>query len=188
MNITYTPVLAPAIRAEGAGFACVGRGRVTVEFGRPGMRNVSRYQYRQYIKGSCTLQRGNFSGTPHSRENWVAIELPQSGNNLFAIPGGGLQAGFTEDGEVSNGTAFYFGYRTNPAVSREGLEDYYIPNQQTGDRYVNLDTFGIRGPSRPSGLRIIFDITWEGRIVDTSRGNLPVMVKSWNSAVDQIIP
>lgn len=183
MDIFVRHLYLPRINADGNGFAFVGKFSVTALFGEG---DVSQFEYRQYIKGSCTLQYGSFRGNHPTINNWVAPPLRQNGNHLFAIPGG-LHTHYTEDGEIINGRSTYFGHRTNPSTQSYGLEDRYIPNQPTGNQYVNLDTYGIRGTSRTSGLRIQYHLFYMGTIINNITGNTHKYI-TWDINADNIIP
>jgi hypothetical protein len=184
-HLSHQVITPPRLAAEGQGFAFVGQFRVIMRL--DGEADWEKYQYRQYIKGSCFLYHGRFRSSAHSRANWSAVGLPGSGNQYFGVPGG-LTNNFTEDGEVINGTTYKFGYRNQPPVFRSGIEDHYLPSQRTGRIYHSLDTFGMRGARRETGLRIIYNLSYEGRIIDTTlRGNQTILRRHWNISADDII-
>ena len=184
-QLTHQTITTPQIRAEGRGFAFVGQFRVTMRLDQSA--NCSQFEYRQYIKGSCLVYHGRFSSSAHSRANWTAVGLPIDGNQFFGVPGG-LTGSYTEDGEVINGATSKFGYRSNPPVNAQGIEDRYLPSQRNGSLYHALDTFGMRGARVETGLRIIYNLSYEGRIIDTSvRGNNIVLTRHWTVRADDII-
>ena len=185
-QFSHRLITPPRLAAEGRGFAFVGQFRVQVQLDPE--TEYTNFEYRQYIKGNCTLSHGRFSSAAHSRANWSAVGLPGSGNHFFGVPGG-LTANYTEDAEVVNGNTCRFGYRTGAAVNTLGIEDRYLPSQRTGRIYHSLDTFGMRGDVREPGLRIVYNLFYEGRIIDNrlSGGNQTVLTRRWEVRADDII-
>ncbi len=178
--ITVTPI---GLRGIGAGFMMGGRFKVRVRF-NPSV-NCVQFEYRQFIKGTATVQQGAFVGSP-SIANWHANGALHNAANDFQIPGG-LQPHFSEDGQITGGTTNQFGYRTATAVNSPDIEDRYIPVQATGCEYRLTDTYGLRGNSQPKGLRIRMSIMWQGRVIDTSRSNRIVDTRHWRVDKDEII-
>jgi hypothetical protein len=184
--LTHEIISQPRLANEGVGFALMGQFRVNMKLGDE--TDWKRFQYRQYIKGNCRMIQGRFSSPAHSRANWIGIGLDIPGNMKFDIPGG-LNTYYSEDGEVINGRTYRFGYRTNPPVNMLGLEDRYLPSQESGRVYQLMDTCGMRGDRRISGLRIIYNLFYEGCIIDTKRtGVHKVLTKRWEIRADEIIP
>ncbi len=186
-HLSHQLITPPRLAADGRGFAFVGQFRVIMQL--DASSDWTKFEYRQYIKGTCLIYRGRFASFPHSRANWTPIGAPLHAGHLFKVPGG-LKESFTEDGEVLNGVITRFGYRSNRPVVSLGLQDHYLPTQRTGRIYHSLDTFGIRGERVEPGLRIVYNISYEGRIIDTSRsasGSQTVLRRHWNFSADDII-
>lgn len=124
--------------------------------------NPADFEYRQYIRGNVVLHD-------------VASPTPIPVNNQFAIPGGGLDAGWKEDGDttIAEGTAgHHYGhrrYRANPSDDR----DEYLPDRRTGNEYAGHD-FPELGPipAAPgdSGDRYEWEMYFRGVIVHKTRG------------------
>ena len=186
-HLSHQIITPPRLAAEGSGFAFVGQFRVNMQLDPE--TDSARLQYRQFIKGSCLIYHGRFSSSPHTRANWSAVGLPGNGNQFFTVPGG-LTANYTEDGEVVNGTVTRFGYRSSLPVNTLGTEDRYLPSQRTGRIYHLLDTYGMRGARRETGLRITYNLFYEGKIIDTSlpaTGSQTVLRRHWEIRADDII-
>ncbi len=177
--ITIVPA---GLRADGAGFIAGGQFVVRAKFD-PG--DCARYEYRQYIKGTASTTSGSFSSSPPSRTNWTPGAVHNAGPD-FQVPGG-LTTSYQEDGQVVGRRTERFGHRDHPQVLRTGLEDRYLPNRADGCEYKLRDTWGLRGTSRPVGLRIKIDIIYRGRIIDTSDGNKVVRSLHWGVHIDDII-
>lgn len=178
--VTVTPI---ALRAFGAGWMMGGSFRVIARFNHPS--GCGRFEYRQRIKGTATVQQGRFTGTP-SLATWVATGPVANAASSFEIPGG-LPTAFAEDGQIVGGVVHRFGHRSAPAHVATGIEDRYLPTQATGCEYKAQDTYGLRGSTRPTGLRIKLDILWQGRIIDTSRANTVIRTLHWGAKKDDII-
>jgi hypothetical protein len=199
--VTVTPL---GLRAAGAGFNMGGSFRVIIRF-NPAL-NCRSFEYRQFIRGTATLQRGTFAtGSPPSLATWSPTAPACDASRCFEIPGG-LPTTLREDGQIIGGTRATgsppagqccqsltggrierFGYRSSPPVHRTGLEDRYLPSQATGCEYRARDTYGLSGTSRPTGLRIRLRIVWQGRVIDTSRGNRIIATRHWGVRGDDII-
>lgn len=179
--ITLTPI---DLRASGAGFKMGGRFKIQLRLNPSS--DCSRYQYRQFIKGSVSLQQGRFIGTPHTLANWRATGALHNAMHDFRVPGG-LQPHFTEDGEMRHGRAHHFGHRSAAPVNEPGLEDRYLPTQASGCEYRGMDTYGLEGRSRPVGLRIKMKITWQGRVIDTANSNRIIDTRHWGVDRDDVI-
>lgn len=180
-----TTIVPAALRADGAGFVAGGQFIVRVRFDDA---DAGRYEYRQYIKGSAFVTHGSFSGAP-SFATWTATGTPHNAANDFLIPGG-LKTTFAEDGEVRSGRIERFGYRNTSfggGSLRQGIEDRYLPSQATGAEYRSRDTWGLRGLSRPRGLRVKIDIVYKGAVIDTLEGNRVVDTRHWGVHIDDII-
>jgi hypothetical protein len=184
-HLAHQIITPPRLAADGHGFAFVGQFRVIMQLDPS--TDWTKLQYRQYIMGKCLLYHGSFSSLAHSRATWSARGLPESGNHYFSVPGG-LSNEYKEDGEVINGATSRFGYRNNPPVFGLGIEDRYLPSQRAGRIYHSLDTFGMRGTRRETGLRIIYNLYYEGRIIDTTlRGRQTILRRRWSISADDII-
>jgi hypothetical protein len=177
--VTLVPI---GFRALGAGFKMGGRFKVEM---RLDPADAARYEYRQYIKGTATVQQGTFTGA-HTLANWRATGPLHNAQNDFAIPGG-LQTSFTEDGQVASGHVHRFGHRSASAVNGADLTDRYRPSQASGHEYLAIDTYGLAGNSRPVGLRVHVKLMWQGRIIDTRAGNRTVRTLHWKVEKDDII-
>lgn len=178
--VTVTPI---ALRAFGSGWMMGGSFRVIARFNHPS--GCGRLEYRQRIKGTATVQRGRFTGAA-SLATWVATHPVESAASFFEIPGG-LPRDFVEDGQIVAGVVHRFGHRSAPAHIGTGIEDRYLPSQASGCEYRAQDTYGLRGNSRLTGLRIKLDIIWQGRIIDTSRGGAVIRTLHWGAKKDDII-
>jgi hypothetical protein len=185
-HLSHQLVTPPRLAAEGSGFAFVSQFRVTMRLDPDS--DWTFFEYRQYIKGNSTLTHGHFSSSPHSRANWVADGTPAPGNSFFRIPGG-LTENYREDGIVENGITSRFGYRSNAAVNAFGIEDRYLPSQRNGRNYHSLDTCGMRGTGREAGVRITYNLFYEGRIIDTrlSAARQTVLRRQWVIRADDIM-
>lgn len=171
------------LRGLGAGFKAGGEFIVRARFDQ---EDASRYEYRQYIKGTATLTMGQFGAGAPSRANWHATQPPHNAANDFQIPGG-LRPTFTEDGQTANGRTERYGYRNAMPVMKGGLEDRYMPDQKMGHEYRLRDKWGLSGRSRPRGLHVQLDITYKGVIIDNRDGNREVRQLTWRVQVDDII-
>lgn len=167
-----------------------GRFRVFVLFNH--LLDNRHLEYRQYIRGSFSVQRGSFSSENQTTANWVANGPEHSLNNIFSVPGG-LRRSFSEDGEVRRGRGNSrwtenYGYRSRRPVHRSGIEDRYLPNQRTGHIYRCMDTFGASG--RRTGLtlgnRFRMNIVYQGRVINT-RNRQIVDSRQWRYRIDYII-
>jgi hypothetical protein len=180
--ITVTPV---NLRAFGAGFMMGGSFKIKLKF-HPDV-DCRRYEYRQRIKGTATVQQGSFSGTARTLATWSSTGPVKNVASAFQIPGG-LPVAFAEDGQTtSTGAVNRFGHRSSPAVQQTGLEDRYLPRQSDGCEYRAQDTYGLRGTTRPLGLRIRLNIIWQGRVIDTRSGNRVIRTLHWGAKRDDII-
>lgn len=177
------------LRALRAGYWCKGKFRVVIRF-HPEC-DASRYEYRQYIKGFATTQMGRFTSATPSMANWVSTDVLVDQSSTFKVPGGSLSNSYQEDGLLREGSPIArYGYRSRPP-SRETettAEDRYIPDQASGHVYRCTDTPGLADPlARPFGLRIRQKFMFQGRIIDTSRGNKIVATRHWKLEGDYII-
>ena len=188
-HLAHQLITAPRLAAEGSGFAFVGQFRVIMQL--DASTDWSKFEYRQYIKGTCFVNHGRFSGTPHSRANWNQVGSSVNGASYFRMTGGLNATEYREDNEIVNGVPTKFGHRSNRPTVITGLQDHYLPTQRTGRIYHSLDTFGIRGTSREVGLRIVYNLHYEGRIIDTSlpaTGSQTILRRRWSIAANDIIP
>ncbi|MGH4027244.1 MAG: DUF4157 domain-containing protein [Pseudonocardiaceae bacterium] len=123
------------------------------------------YEYRQFIRGHA-VRRPAGGGAP--------VNLAP----LFTIPGGGLPAAFSEDGDTTAAVVNY-GHRANPD---EGVGNRYFDaggavNQAAGCRYQNIDRPG--GPFAFSpGDELDLDINFRGEV---QRGGRVVERKFWTA-------
>ena len=148
--------------------------------------DCSRYEYRQFIRGSCSTQRGTFSGGVQSFATWTATGSVQNQRNRFAIPGG-LSTRFKEDGQEVSGRVFRYGYRSEEPVLSQGLEDRYLPDQANGHEYRARDIPGLAGSGRPVGLRVRLDFHFRGCVVDTQNNDEVIRTLHWGYDGDFIV-
>ncbi|MFK7821329.1 MAG: hypothetical protein AB8G99_21620 [Planctomycetaceae bacterium] len=187
-----TTMLPFALRnLTGGGWSAKKSFRVVVEFAR-GI-DASRYEYRQYIKGTATIQRGSYRGATPRSGNWTASGPVMNSGNAFSVPGG-LTPNFKEDGQVIGGRTERYGYRSNrpTMVSPTTPEDRYLPAQANGRTYRATDFVGLTfvPPFRESlsGLRVRQNIIFQGRVIDTARSNRTIKTLHWSVRGDVIIP
>ncbi|MEL6108785.1 MAG: hypothetical protein AAFU85_22485 [Planctomycetota bacterium] len=177
------------LRALRDGFWCKGKFRVIIRFDPD--CDASRYEYRQYIKGFATTQMGRFTSATPRMENWVATDALVDQSSTFKVPGGSLTRSYQEDGLVRDGSPLAkYGYRSRPPSHETDTtaEDRYIPDQASGHVYRCTDTPGLADPlTRPVGLRIRQKFMFQGRIIDSSRGNKTVATRHWKLEGDYII-
>ena len=173
------------LRASGSGWVVRGNFRIHIVFNPKA--GCSRYEYRQYIRGTATIQQGTFpSGVEPSMTTWQPTGQLIDVASTFLIPGG-LPSQFREDGQTVAGRVLHFGYRSSPPVVAEGTEDRYLPAQATGWEYRGTDTYGLSGTSRVIGLRIRLSLVWQGRIIDTRAHNRVIKQDTWHVNGDNII-
>jgi hypothetical protein len=166
------------------GFIMGGRFHVLLRLNPRG--NCAKYEYRQFIKGTCTAQRGHFNG-PVSLTNWQADGPELDRSSVFQIPGGLDGATFHEDGMIVNGIVSRMGYRTAPALMAQGIEDRYLPNQTTGCEYHAMDTYGLRDTTRVVGTRFRLHFWFEGRVIDRQSHDRVVSRLNWEVQGDDIV-
>jgi hypothetical protein len=172
----------PDLRANGAGWMLRGRFSIRVRF-EPAP-DVSRYEYRQYIRGTAWTQAGQFpeDETP-SVENWTPSAPRVNAAALFEIAGG-LPTSWTEDGQGSE----CFGHRDAAGVSRAGLVDRYSPDQANGDSYELVDTYGFEGTNRVFGTKLFFDLRYRFVIVDRQEGgSREILRRSLRTSAERIL-
>jgi len=183
-SFRVTTLVPVGLRADGAGFVMGGRFKVEASFSPSAQ--APKYEYRQFLKGGAFVQFGRFTSSPPSRANWTHTAPRHDAKNDFGIPGG-LSPNFREDGQVINGRTYRFGYRIALPVNQTGLVDHYLPNQPNGDRYEAIDTYGLRGSQRTTGLKVYMWLQFQGRIIDTSRGGAAVRDLYWKIEHEDII-
>ncbi len=180
------PVTLESLRA---GWICKGNFRVIIRFSED--VDASRFEYRQFIKGSASTEPGRFTGSPASMDNWVSTGTRTDRRSAFRVPGGLSPTEFREDGFVRrDGGVDRYGYRTSAASLETATspEDRYLPTQEHGRTYRCTDGVGLQDDrSRPSGLRIRQKFIFQGRIIDTARGNRIVATRHWKVEGDHII-
>lgn len=145
-----------------------------------------RYQYRQFIRGTCTLQPGRFTGATVSRGTWVHTAPARDVAGEFEQPGG-LPTRLSEDAQRVHGHTFRYGHRDADPVLETGLEDRYLPDQAGGPEYRARDIPGISGTTRPRGLRIRIDLHFRGRVIDVEDGGRAIRTLAWRYQGDDII-
>jgi len=182
LSIEHNTIVQPALRGEGSGFFAGGQFTVRVRFEERGCEQLL---YRQYIRGTATLQQGMFVGA-RLPGNWRPTEDPRSVARAFSVPGG-LRLNYHEDGEVRNGRTYRFGYRTGEPVQEDGLEDRYAPHPN-GPEYRLRDTWGLRGRERPSATRIQITVHYKGTVIDTRRPDSPIETREWSYRIDDLFP
>ncbi|MFU7559337.1 hypothetical protein ACMFWY_11720 [Roseiconus sp. JC912] len=177
------------LESLGSGWICKGKFRVIIRFD-PAI-DASRYEYRQFIKGTATTQQGRFTGSTPSMSNWVATGTLNDRKSAFQIPGGLSSTTYREDGFVKrDGTIERYGYRSSPASIETNTtpEDRYSPNQAHGHTYRCTDGVGLLDRTgRPPGLRIRQKFLFQGRIIDTARSNRIVATRHWKLEGDHIL-
>ena len=178
-----TTIVQPRLAGDGAGFFA--GGQFTVRIRLSSDNGAEHYQYRQYIRGTATIQQGEFVGE-RRLENWREVREPEPVGRLWAVPGG-LQPNYREDGERRNGRVYRFGYRTGQGVQEEGLEDRYIPHPN-GREYRLRDTWGLRGRERPVATRIVLRVHYKGEVIDTRRPDDPLETREWSYRLDELFP
>lgn len=179
--VTVDPI---ALRGFGKGFMLGGQFKIELKF-NPSI-DCSRYEYRQFIKGSCTLTKGTFGTSTPSRATWKSTSAAYDAKKDFPISGG-LQTYFTEDcGPTSLGTRT-FGYRSSSPLKETGCVDRYLPKQSSGHEYEALDTFGIRGDKKLQGLHIELHLHYMGQVVDTKNKDRIIRTLHWRFDGDDFI-
>ena len=181
-SFEHTTIVTPALRGDGNGFMAGGQFTVRI---RLGGSDFEHGQYRQYIRGTATLQQGEFVGTP-SLATWRPLRDPESVGRLFAVPGG-LQENYREDGERRHGRVYRFGYRRGDGIQEEGLEDRYVPHPD-GPQYRLRDTWGLRGTSRPVATKIRIRVHYKGEVIDDRRPDTAVETREWSYRIDDLFP
>ena len=144
------------------------------------------YEYRQFIRGTCTGQRGHFTGPP-SLANWHADGAELDRSSVFHIPGGLNATTLQEDGIVEGGHISRFGYRSATATQAAGVEDRYLPDQANGCEYHATDTYGLKDATRVAGTRIRLHLWFEGRVIDTQNHDQVVRRLNWEVSGDDIV-
>lgn len=191
-----------ALRPDAGGTRWQMRGRfhITLKLD-PNLPDFARYEYRQRIKGTATIQAGKLSGTPADKLSdrvWTKTNEPFDMSGQFAVPPGyetgpyggliykpkGILTEWKEDGEVVNNKAFKFGYRAGGAVIAEGIVDSYSPNQQ-GPDYVLQDTFGTMG-AYLAAAKISVELWYQGYVLDTQT-NVQLGLKGWHYKATGIV-
>jgi len=170
--------------ASSPGFMLGGRFRVLLRLD-PAI-DCTRYEYRQFIKGTCTAQRGHFNG-PVGPATWVADGPEIDRASAFSIPGGLHTHTFHEDGIVQNGHTSRFGHRSSNATVEEGVEDRYSPRQRDGSTYHLTDTYGIKDVTRVVGTRVRLHLHFEGRVIDRQNHDAVVNTIQWAVRGEDII-
>lgn len=183
LSFDHTTILRPTLNGDGAGFFAGGQFSVRVRLSSS--EGCEHFQYRQYIRGTATLQQGEFVGAV-ALANWRATRDPESVGHLFAVPGG-LRLNDVEDAEQRGGQVYRFGYRTGAAVREEGLEDRYVPHPN-GPQYRLLDTWGLRGRTRPNATRIQIRVHYTGKVIDVRSPEQPLLTREWSYRLDELFP
>jgi hypothetical protein len=126
------------------------------------------YEYRQFIRGHA-IHRPAGGAAP--------VDLgPQ-----FTIPGGGLPAAFSEDGDTTSAILNY-GHRADPdEPGNRYIDAAGTPDQAAGCRYENRDFPGGPFPFSP-GDELDIDINFRGEI---QRGGRVVQTRHW-SAINRV--
>ncbi|MEZ6132279.1 MAG: hypothetical protein R3C59_26760 [Planctomycetaceae bacterium] len=171
--------------------------RVVINFA-PGI-DFHRYQYRQFIKGSASIEEGSYTGAA-SVANWrSAGRTPISVNSVFGVPPTGLTPSFREDGAMEGGRVVHYG-RQIPGTRQHGNvpEDRYFMDGGLGC-YRATDNVGLEVPPGRtfvvagrnvvrSGLRIRMNILFQGCIVDTTRSDHKLQTLHWSVRSDLVLP
>ena len=173
--------------------------RVQIDYS-PGI-DFNRYQYRQFIKGSGSIEEGSYTRSPEIT-NWTSAGRPSiSVNSAFGVPPSGITPDFREDGAVEGGRTVHYG-RQIPGTRAVGTtipEDRYFTAASDNGCYRATDnvgltlsgatfSFGGRTIVR-SGLRVRINITFQGCIVDTSRSpEEKLQTIHWGVRGDLILP
>lgn len=136
------------------------------------IEDVTRYEYRQFIKGRVWVHDGYF-GDAINKTHWQARAgtKEEDVKNCMPVPGGLNQYFFQEDGLVKGSLVEKFGYRTKPMTNEPGLIDEYS-DVGLGAEYRLQDTFGIEGPRKQdsqgnfkSGLKVGVDLSFRGVVI-----------------------
>lgn len=157
-----------------------------------------RYQYRQFIKGSASVQQGTYAG-------FAVLSAWRSTGPVIAVShkiGLGINSRFQEDGQMVRGRIIRYGHNIpGTRASATTPEDrYFVDNGMSF--YRATDNVGLEFPRLPqvslwrggpsvvrSGLRIRLNIMFQGRIVDTSRSTEPILdTQHWRVRGDLILP
>jgi hypothetical protein len=128
--------------------------------------NCSQFQYRQFIRGHFTLNRGG-----------TVTDL----SGIFSdLPSGNLTPAFQEDGDI-NDVPVNYGHRDQPADANP--EDHYIndrlaDDQANGCRYRNEDRPDATLTDCQPGDVYDVDINFRGEI---QRNATPIESKTWTA-------
>jgi hypothetical protein len=183
---TVTPT---GLRASGPGnlgFFFGGRFRVRLRL-NPNA-DCRRFEYRQFIRGTCTARRGTFAaGLPRVLANWSPSGPESDRSSVFQVPGGLSATQLREDGQVVGGVTRRIGHRGAAQTLQEGLEDRYLPTRATGCDFHAVDTYGLRDNIRIIGTRLRLHLVFEGRVIDTSDHNRIIQRIHWSVRGDDII-
>jgi hypothetical protein len=148
--------------------------------------NCRQYEYRQFIRGTCTMQQGTFAPGAHTVAGWTATGPLVSMASTFHVPGGLSATDWHEDGFTSGSSTHRVGHRSNAGVNGPQREDRYLPTQATGWEYRVTDSFGLRGSTLPVGMRIRLHLEYEGRVIDRLQANRVIQTLRWNKIGDDI--
>jgi hypothetical protein len=170
----------------GAGWTMSGRFQVRLLL-NPNL-NPERFEYRQFIRGTASAQRGAFqTGVPPSLATWTATGPVVDAASSFNTPGG-LQQSFAEDGTTQHGVILHYGRRSAAPIHQAqiGWEDFYLPTQATGNEYHSMDNPAVSGTPRIVGLRARLSLDFSGRVIDTTDGRI-VRSLQWAIRGDDIM-
>lgn len=137
----------------------------------------SRYEYRQYIRGSATVQ----DGSRNANGIWMPT-LPVRITNVgktFAVPfdpnspGIGLTTHYKEDGKTATDAGskcFRFGYRGGAEINGNRFRNVWSPDPETGTELTLRDTPGY-GEPYIAGLapKVKLNFTFRGVVVEVEQ-------------------
>lgn len=158
-----------------------------------------KYEYRQYIKGSLTIEDGSWNGpiwnakpgTKKSIGSKVTVPVDPKNPSL----GFGLTSSWKEDGldRTHEGRGIRrFGYRDYCDSSEPGYQNQWLPDQN-GHIYALQDSFGYAEPYFKIAIRITLEYHYKGEVVRVTRDpnteeTVPVEVvksKIWSYKFDE---
>lgn len=161
----------------------------------------TRYEYRQYIKGSASVEDGHFNNGV-----WSSAGPVVSIASRFEVPGDpkrGMQVGLTpawkEDGKEAElgGAAFRFGHRDGAMIDKPRFKNKWWPDRDTGPNLLLQDSPGYSEIYRQNAPRVRIDVQFCGQVVEVTEVELAdgyetqvlaiVESKYWSCQFDQTL-